>query len=95
MLTGALGDTATRHYSYRLNTSFAPRNDYLADVAKLPEFLLIAGAQDEVFRSYAYESTLSAVNPYGKYRLLQGVSHLGVIDDAPAIEVMGQFLTAD
>ena len=95
VLTGALGDTATPHYSYRLNTSFAPRNDYLADVAKLPEFLLIAGAQDEVFRSDAYESTLSAVNPYGKYHLLQGVSHLSVIDDAQAIEVTGQFLTVD
>jgi len=47
VLDGPLGDTATTAYSYRLNTSFAPRGDYLSDVAALPPFVLIAGSADE------------------------------------------------
>ena len=92
VLSSEQGQTATLHYSFRLNTSFAPRNDYLGDVAKLPTFLLVAGLQDEVFRSQAYEPTLGSVNPQGRYELLPGVDHLGVIAHAHTLTAVGAFL---
>ena len=95
VLSSEQGQTATLHYSFRLNTSFAPRNDYLGDVAKLPTFLLVAGLQDEVFRSQAYEPTLGSVNPQGRYELLPGVDHLGVIAHAHTLTAVGAFLMED
>lgn len=43
------GKAATLSYSFRLNTSYAPRDDYLADVAQLPEFLVIAAPRTRRF----------------------------------------------
>lgn len=93
VLSGELGQTATQHYSFRLNTSFAPRNDYLRDVAELPNFLLVAGQQDEVFRAQAYEPTLASANVKGRYVLLAGVDHLGVISHPETLSAVGEFLT--
>ena len=47
---GPLGATATTSYSYRLNTSYAPRWNYKADIAALTRpFLLVDGLDDEAF----------------------------------------------
>ncbi|SDQ73463.1 alpha/beta fold hydrolase [Pseudovibrio sp. Tun.PSC04-5.I4] len=92
VINSAQGHTATQSYSYRLNTSFAPRSDYLADLKQLPEFLLIAGVEDEAFHAKAFETTLSAANPKGQYRLIEGVDHLGVISDARALTEIENFL---
>ncbi|MCO6408636.1 alpha/beta hydrolase [Hoeflea alexandrii] len=92
VLNGPEGGTATTSYSYRLNTAYAPRNDYLADIATLPPFLLIAGADDESFVASGYEPLMKTVNPDGRYRLLDGQSHLGVIDDERTAELIAGFL---
>lgn len=81
VLNSSQGKTATASYSYRLNTSYAPLDDYLANIAALPPFLLIAGAQDESFIAEAYEPLMKSVNPNGRYVLLDGQTHLGVISD--------------
>jgi pimeloyl-ACP methyl ester carboxylesterase len=83
VLDGPLGGTATRAYSYRLNTGFAPRRDWGRDVAALPPYLLVAGARDEAFVADAYASALAPHNPGGTFVVLDGVGHLGVVD-APA-----------
>lgn len=92
VLQGPQGDTATQSYSYRLNTSFAPRSDYLADAARLPDFLLIAGTEDDAFRPEAYEPTMSAATPKGTYRLIDGADHLGILVDPDALDSIGDFL---
>jgi len=92
VLQNPQGYTATQSYSYRLNTSFAPRTDYLADVAKLPPFLLIAGTDDEAFQAEIFEPTMSTVSSKGEYRLIQGADHLGIIVSPEALDVMGEFL---
>lgn len=89
VLDGPLGATATRDYSYRLTVSYAPRADLAGDVATLPSYLLIAGGADEAFRARAYQPLLAAMNPHGRYRLVPGVGHLGVVD----AEVTFQALT--
>jgi hypothetical protein len=89
VLDGPLGNTATTSYSYRLNTGFAPRNDYLKDIAALPQFVLIAGSADEAFDAALYEPTISAVNDKGRYIIAEGIGHLDIVnrpETAQAIE---------
>ena len=92
VLDGPLGQTATTSYSFRLNTSYAPRNDYLSEITALPPFLLIAGAEDEAFVADRYEPMMAAENSGGSYHLLPGVSHLGVIDEEPTAQLITEFL---
>ncbi|WP_420407880.1 alpha/beta hydrolase [Hoeflea sp.] len=80
VLEGPQGSSATASYSFRLNTSYAPRSDYLADIAALPPFLLVAGQEDEAFVPTAYEPLMSRANPKGRYLLVEGRSHLDIIN---------------
>lgn len=80
VLDGPLGHTATTSYSYRLNASYAPRRNWQADVAALPSFLLVAGSADEAFHAEAYAPTLQAESQRGQYVIVQGTSHLGVVE---------------
>lgn len=91
VLDGPLGLTATRAYSYRLNTSYAPRRDWRADVAALPPFLLLAGRADEAFRAEAYEPTFAALTANGTYALTDA-SHLSVVDDPETLTRILRFL---
>lgn len=81
VLDGPLGDTATLAYSYRLNTSFAPRSTYLEDVAALPPFVLLAGGADEAFISSQYAPTMGNVTDKGRFDMILGATHLGLVDD--------------
>jgi len=87
-LSGKYGHLATTQYSYRLNTGYAPRHDYLADIAALPAFTLIAGTADEAFYADKYENTMSAVNSKGTYRLVEGADHLGVVNHEQTIHLI-------
>ncbi|GGA23260.1 alpha/beta hydrolase [Neptunicoccus cionae] len=89
---GPLSETMTGAYSYRLNTSYAPRGDYLADVAALPPFLLIAGTQDEAFKADQFEPVLSGANPQGSYLLLEGVGHLDVMSQPETAARAAEFI---
>lgn len=92
VLEGPLGSTATTAYSYRLNTGYAPRADYAGDLAKLPAFSLIAGTADEAFHATQYEPVMSAANPRGQYHLLDGQTHLGVVDATQTRQIIAQVL---
>ncbi len=93
VLAGPQGATATRAYSWRLNQSFAPRRNWQADVAALPDFLLIAGRQDEAFRAEAYAPVLAALTPRGEYALIEA-GHLDVVDHPATLARLGQWLAA-
>ena len=92
VLDGPLGHTATTEYSYRLNTSFAPRSDWQTDVAALPPFVLIAGTNDEAFMAQAYEQTLSPLNPSGQYHLVPDVGHLDIVNAPQTVTTLRAFL---
>lgn len=92
VLDGPQGDLARTAYSWRMNVSYAPRADYLADAAALPPFLLIAGENDEAFVAEQYEPVLSAVTDAGRYVLLPGVSHLDVVTADETAREMASFL---
>ncbi len=77
---GAYGHLATLSYSYRLNTGFAPRMDYLKDVAALPKFMVIVGSADEAFFADQFEPVMSAASDKGSYHIVDGESHLSIVD---------------
>lgn len=80
VLDGPLGHTATTAYSFRLNTGFAPRSGKLNDVAALPPFLLVVGSEDEAFVASAYMPAMTALTDQGRYAIVDGVNHLGIVD---------------
>ncbi|KIN64800.1 Alpha/beta hydrolase [Sulfitobacter noctilucicola] len=92
VLDGPLGDTATTAYSYRLNTGFAPRADYLKDVAALPPFTLIVGSADEAFVADQYQPTMSAVTDKGTYIIVDGVGHLAIVDATETEQAIRELL---
>lgn len=94
VLDGPLGQMATTAYSYRLNASFAPRSDYLADVAALPDFLLIAGAEDQAFVAQGYRPLMSPVTDRGRYELIPGAGHLDVVDRPETAALIAEVLDA-
>jgi len=77
--SGPLGDSVTDSYSFRLNTSFAPRSNYESDIKALPEFLLVVGSTDEAFVAEQFEPLMSALTDKGEYEVIDGVNHLGVV----------------
>ena len=85
---------ATNAYSYRLNTSYAPRGNWGRDVAALPSFDLIAGANDEAFKANAYETALSAHNAAGSYHILDDAGHLDVLVDDRLISLVTERITS-
>ena len=89
---GQLAKTMTQAYSYRLNTSFAPRADYLVDIAALPRFQVIVGADDEAFKAQEYEPLMSAVTGKGSYHVLDGVSHLDVFLQDQTVALITEFV---
>lgn len=95
VLDGPLGDTATTAYSYRLNTGYAPRSDYQADIAALPEFLLIAGRADEAFVAEAYQPLMAGITDKGRYLLVDGVGHLDIVDAPETRDAIREVLDGD
>ncbi len=89
-----LGHTATLHYSYRLNTSFAPRSDFEADLAAMKQpFFLLAGSKDEAFYADKYEEVISAQTSSGQYELITDIDHLGIIEDKATYYLIADWLS--
>ena len=94
VLTGPLGHTVTLAYSYRLNTSYAPRSDYEKDIAAMSKpILLLAGSNDEAFRADMYEPTFSALNKHGDYKILSGLGHLNLTHDRATFKAIENWLS--
>ncbi len=92
VLDGPLGPTATTAYSYRLNTSFAPRARYLKDVAALPRFVLIVGAMDEAFDAALYAPTMREATDKGSYVIVPSIGHLDIVDAGQTQATLERFL---
>lgn len=95
ILQGPHGHEATLMYSWRLNTSFAPRRAYLEDVAALPDFTLLAGRDDESFFADRYEPVMSDVTSKGQYHVIDGVGHLGIVDAPETVTLLKGLLGHD
>ncbi len=83
--------TETLFYSYRLNNSYAPRN-YKKDLSAITQPLfLVAGTEDKVFYADKYEPVISQYTDV-RVKLLQGVSHMGVVASSKVRPVIGEWL---
>ena len=70
--------TETLSYSYRLNTAYHPRN-YTKDLSAITQpLLVVAGTADESVVVDQYEQVISQYTEV-QVRLLQGVTHMGVV----------------
>ncbi|HOO89233.1 MAG TPA: alpha/beta fold hydrolase [Syntrophales bacterium] len=70
--------TETLSYTYRLNTSYAPRN-YKKDLSAITQPLfVVAGAADEVFFADQFEPVISQFTK-GTVVVLENVTHMGVV----------------
>lgn len=70
----------TATYSYRLQLSFRPHQDYLADVRRIarPTRLLV-GANDELFIADQYAPLLEPVQPRLTVKQLPEISHIDIV----------------
>lgn len=95
VLAGPLGASVTTAYSYRLNTAYAPRPNYGADLAAIRQpLLVIAGDADETFIAAQYEPTITAYTGTGSYIVLPGVTHIGLLTDEGAKAALRNWLEA-
>jgi hypothetical protein len=91
---GPLGASATTYYSYRINTSFAPRCNYGRDLAAMRQpFLLVAGLEDEAFIAEQYEPTISMRTDAGSYVLLPEVGHIDLLTTPKLQEVLASWFS--
>lgn len=79
----------TATYSYRLQLNFRPHEDYLADVRGIsrPTRLLV-GAQDELFVAERYAPLLEPLQPQLRVKVLSGITHIGIVMDAAALQAV-------
>jgi non-heme chloroperoxidase len=85
--------TETLSYSYRLNASYHPRNDYAADLRALPQqTLVLIGAGDEAVDADALRSLMAADAPRAEVKILTGISHFGIFSDPQALEAAAAWL---
>lgn len=78
----------TLTYSYRLQRSFRPHDDYQADLRAVRRpGTVIVGERDEIFRADQYPPLLAAFQPLLAVRVLPGLTHLEVVVDDGAIAV--------
>jgi fermentation-respiration switch protein FrsA (DUF1100 family) len=83
--------TETLSYTYRLNTSYAPR-DYKKDLSAITRpLLVIVGSADEAFYADQFEPVISRFTK-GKVTLLPDVTHLGAVVSAKVRPVVKEWL---
>ena len=95
ILDGPLGHTATTAYSFRLNTSYAPRNNYQKDIEKLPPFMLVVGSKDEAFFAEEFEPLLTQYSDKGVYHLIDDVGHLGIVNAQQTRDLILTYISSD
>jgi pimeloyl-ACP methyl ester carboxylesterase len=75
-------------YSYRLMRNFATRG-YSSDFAAARgPVTLVSGADDELMLANKYADAVHAVAPSVEVRLIDGVSHMGIVSDPKAVAVV-------
>ncbi len=80
--------SATRAYSYRLNTSYAPRRNWADDISKLPSWTLVAGTQDEAMNVDGYAPAMANATAPGQIISVPGVNHLDIVDHAQSFDAI-------
>lgn len=74
--------TETLSYSYRLNTSYHPRYDYIADIKSMGNNLLVlVGEYDEAIDAEKTKALFDDTVPDARVDILPNVNHFGIFTD--------------
>lgn len=85
--------TETLTYSYRLQVSLHPRDDYAADLAALDApTLVLVGKNDQTFQADAYPAVFQDAAPEAEVRLLPDVGHLDLVAAPAAVTAVKTWL---
>ena len=83
----AWNGTETLAYSWRLNVSYHPRNDYASDVKAMPSnALILVGDKDEAVDGAALLALLKEAGYRGSAEILPQTNHFGIFHDAGALK---------
>lgn len=85
--------TETLKYSYTLQTSMHPRDNYEQDIQNLdkPSFLMV-GEDDNTFNTSAFAPLFGQYSPETKINILSNTSHFGVITKTTAHKSISNWL---
>jgi pimeloyl-ACP methyl ester carboxylesterase len=83
----AWNGTETLAYSWRLNVSYHPRNDYASDVKAMPaNALVLVGDKDEAVDGAALLGLLKDAGYRGSAEVLAQTNHFGIFHNAEALK---------
>jgi non-heme chloroperoxidase len=89
-----LDGTETLSYSYRLNASYHPRNNYMADVRRLTDNAMIfIGEKDEAIDAQRLKTLLNRKSPATRITILPDVNHFAIFTSGAAHAVVVDWLT--
>ncbi len=90
---GAWNGTETLAYSWRLNSSYHPRNDYASDVKAMPSnALILVGEKDEAVDGVALLDLLKAAGYRGSAEILPQTNHFGIFHTAEALKRTAEYV---
>jgi non-heme chloroperoxidase len=85
--------TETLSYSYRLNASYHPRQNYHADIRALPaRTLVLVGANDTAVDAEALRALIAADAPAAQMKIMPGISHFGIFSDPGTLDVAADWM---
>jgi non-heme chloroperoxidase len=89
----AWNGTETLAYSWRLNSSYHPRNDYASDVRAMPaNALILVGEKDEAVDGAALLGLLKDAGYSGGAEILTQTTHFGIFHDAEALRRVAEYV---
>jgi non-heme chloroperoxidase len=89
-----LDGTETLSYSYRLNASYHPRNNYMADVRRLTDNAMIfIGEKDEAIDAQRLKALLDRKSPATPITILADVNHFEIFTSGAVHGVLIDWLT--
>ena len=89
----AWNGTETLAYSWRLNLSFHPRNDYQSDIKAMPaNALILAGDKDEAVDGAALLALLKDAGYPGRAEILPQTTHFGIFHAPEALQRVADYV---
>jgi len=85
--------TETLSYSYRLNTSYHPRNRYISDLRKLAgKAMILVGENDEAVDALHLKKLFARESPASAIKILPDTNHFGIFMNAVVHEMLIEWL---
>ncbi|WP_233805449.1 alpha/beta hydrolase [Paraburkholderia sp. HP33-1] len=85
--------TETLSYSYRLSTSYHPRNRYVVDLRKLAgKAIVLIGERDEAVDAQRLQKLFARESPASLFKILPDTDHFGIFTSANVQKVLIEWL---